>query len=204
MIEPEPVSIAAVELRSVPAGLAVLDALVKEAVVRIRHAGDIDPGRWLILFDGPLADIEVALERAIAVGGDDLLESLLLPAAHASLRAALGGEIVATSGIAAQEGSLGALECHTVLATIAAADRALKAADVTLLRLRLATHIAGTGHAVVVGDHDAVDAALSAARSDAEVGVEVRTRLIARAAHETVAAAGQRTAASRGLMPFDP
>lgn len=203
MILSDPESIAALELRSVPAGLAVLDAVVKEATVRVRHAGDIDPGRWLIVFDGPLADVEVALAKGTEAGGDDLLETLLLPAAHVTLRAALQGNFASPSKTAAAEQALGAIECHTVLATLAATDRALKAAEVGLLRLRLATHVGGTGHAVFAGEQFDVEAALEAARDGAESGVAVSTRLVARAALETVRAAAQRQAGAQPLRPLD-
>ncbi len=185
-----------------PAGLAVLDALIKAAHVHIRMASDIDPGRWLIIFDGPLGDVEEALAKGVEVGGADLLESLLLPAAHAALRAALRGDLVASTPFGAAEATLGALECHTVLATLAATDRALKAAEVSLLRLRLATHLGGSGHAVVAGEQSDVEAALAAAVEDAAPGVEVRTRAIARAAIETVAAAAQKTVGASMIRPF--
>lgn len=203
MILTDPESIAALELRSVPAGLAVLDALVKEATVRIRHAGDIDPGRWLIVFDGPLAEVEAALARGVEIGDVDLLETLMLPAAHVSLRGALRGLFASPAKTAASELSLGAIECHTVLATLAAADRALKAAEVGLLRLRLATHVGGSGHAVVTGEQFDVEAALEAAREGAETGVLVQTRLVARAAIETVRAAAQRSTGDQPLRPLD-
>lgn len=203
MTEVGPDSIAALELRSVPAGLAVLDALVKEAVVRVRHAGDIDPGRWLIVFDGPLADVEAGLARGVDVAGADLLESLLLPAAHPALRGALRGVYAAAAPAAQAECALGALECHTVLATLAAVDRALKGGETTLLRLRLATHVGGSGHAVLAGEQTDVEAALEAAGTGAEAGVRVETRLVPRAAPETVAAAAQRPAGAHALSPLN-
>jgi microcompartment protein CcmL/EutN len=186
----------------VPAGLAVLDALIKAADVHIRMASDIDPGRWLIIFDGPLGDVEEALSKGVEVGGVDLLESLILPAAHEALRAALRGEVAGSAPFAASEATLGALECHTVLGTLAATDRALKAAEVSLLRLRLATHLGGSGHAVLAGEQSDVEAALAAAIDDAAPGVEVRTRAIARAAVETFAAAAQRSPGASMIRPF--
>ncbi len=186
-----------------PAGLFALDALVKAAHVNVRFAGDVDPGRWLIVIDGELGEVEVALEKGIEAGADDLLETLLLPAAHGALRAALRGDLTPPEPLAAAEATLGALECHTLIATLAATDRALKAAQVHLLRLRLATHLNGAGHAVLAGDHADVLAALQAAQAGAAANVEVRVRAIPRAAGETAAAAAQRPGRGRSLRPLE-
>ncbi len=196
-------TLAALELRSLPAGLAVLDALVKEVEVSLRFAGDVDPSRFLLVFEGDLASVEVGLERAIEVGGGDVLESLLLPRAHAALRGALAGQLTAPAGPAGEEQAIGVLQCHTIIATLAATDRALKSAEVALLRLRLATELAGQGHAVVCGEQYDVEAALEAASREAGAGVVVETRLIPRAAVETFTAAGQRPLGHRALRPLE-
>jgi len=196
-------TIAAIELRTVPSGLATLDGLVKQARVRIRFAGDIDPSRFLVVFDGPLGDVEEALDRAIEIGAGDTLETLLLPRAHPRLRAGLSGELTPIEGPANDEWTLGALQCHTVISTLAAVDRALKAADVVLLRLRVATDLAGQGHAVLAGEQFETEAALYAARETADTGVAVETRLIPRAAAQTFVAAGQRRLGPHRIKPLD-
>ena len=200
----QPDTIAALELRSVPSGLFALDALVKEAEVGVRFAGDIDPSRFLIVLDGALANVEVALQRAIDVAGDDLLETLLLPRAHGLLIAALNGHLQAPESPAQRELTIGVLQCHTVIATLAATDRALKAAQTSLLRLRLATELAGQGHAVLCGEQFDVQEALTAAATTDNPGVEVSTRLIPRAASQTFLAAAQRAPGPRPLTPLDP
>ncbi len=201
---PDHETIAALQLRSVPAGLFALDALVKEAQVRIRFAGDVDPSRYLIVMDGDLANVEVGLARAAEAAGSDVLETLLLANAHHLLRAGLAGTLAPVAVPSAQEATIGVLQCHTVLGTIAAVDRALKAADVELVRLRIATHLAGHGHAVVCGEQFDVQEALLAAENTMQNGVVVDTRLIPRAALETFLAAAQRAPGPRPLAPLDP
>lgn len=185
-----------------PAGLCALDTLVKEAEVTVYFAGDIDPGRFLIVFGGDLAGSETALARATLDAGRDVVESLLLPFAHARLRAALVGEL---SSEAATEGlSLGILQCHSPTSILAAVDRALKAAEVSVVRLRFASELAGQGHCVLCGDQHDVEAALSAAETGAPAGVVVRSRRIARPAPEVYAAAAQREPCPRRLRPLEP
>ncbi|HAN32327.1 MAG TPA: hypothetical protein DCQ06_12090, partial [Myxococcales bacterium] len=78
-----------------------------------------------------------------------------------------------------------------------------KAADVALLRLRLATDLAGQGHAVITGEHFDVEAGLQAATQDAGAGVAIETRLIARAASLTFDAAAQRPYSRRKIRPLE-
>lgn len=196
-------TLAGIELRTIPSGLVALDALVKEAEVDVRFAGDIDPSHFLIVFEGALANVEAALQRAIAVGASDTLETLLLPRAHGRLGAATSGEFAPPGPPAKDESAVGVMQSHTVLGIIAATDRALKAAEVDLLRLRFATELAGQGHAVIAGAHFDVAAALEAAAEHAG-GALIETRIIPRAARETFAAAAQRQSGPRALRSLEP
>ena len=197
-------TLAGIELRSVPSGLIALDALVKQAEVCVRFAGDIDPSHFLVIFDGPLADVEMALERAVETAGADALETLLLPRAHAALLDAVAGRLASVDGPRDAEHAIGALQCHTVLGIVAAVDRALKVAEVHLLRLRMATDLAGQGHAVVAGEQFDVEAALAAASEGAPAGVRLEVRLIPRAAAKVSAAAAQRAPGPHGLRSLQP
>ncbi len=196
--------LAGLDLQHLPAGLAALDAVCKEATVDVLFAGDIDPGRFLIVLSGELADVEVALHKGIVDAAESLLESLLLPQAHARLHAGLRGQLADPQQILNDEQALGTLHAHTPLSLLAAVDRALKVADVTLLRLRFASELAGQGHAVLAGEQFDVEAALLAAQSGLPQGVTLQTRLIARPAPEVVAAAVQRPVGARALRPLQP
>lgn len=197
-------TLAAIELVSVPAGLVALDALVKEAPVELVFAGDIDPGRFLVVFGGDVASCEAALQRAALESAGEVTETLLLPQAHERLRAALHGQMSGADEAADRQDALGILQCHTPIATIAAVDRALKAADTQLMRLRFATELAGQGHAVLSGDQHDVEASLQAAAEGAASGVVVLARRIARPAFEVYAAAAQRRAPHRALSALEP
>lgn len=194
--------VAALEVVDVPSGLCALDALVKQAEVSVVFAGDIDPGRYLIVFGGDLGSCEAALHCGIEVAGRDVVATLLLPQAHPRLRMALHGDLADLDpelGMA-----LGIVQCHTPTTTLASLDRALKSAETVVVRLRFASELAGQGHWVVAGEQHDIEAALQAAQADAPAGVVVRTRLIARPAPETYAAAAQRSAGDRSLRPLDP
>ena len=196
--------LAGLDLLHVPAGLWTLDALCKQAHVQVLFAGDIDPGRFLIVLAGDLADVDMALQRGIAAAGETLVESLLLPHAHEALLAALLGTFDDPQRILTAEDALGTLHVHTPLTLLAVLDRALKAADVGLLRVRLASELAGQAHAVLAGAQFDVEAAILAAQSGLPSGVVLQSRLIPRPAPEVVAAACQRAPGARTLRALEP
>ena len=186
MPQPWSPAIAGIELRTVPAGLVVLDALVKEAWVTIRYGGDIDPSHFLVLFDGALGDVESALSRALDVAGGDALETLLLPQAHDHLRAALAGRFVTAAEALGHEWALGSLQCHSVLGTLAAADRALKAAETALLRLRLASELGGQGHIVLVGEQFNIKTTLKITITNTNINITITNQIVPRPAEATL------------------
>jgi microcompartment protein CcmL/EutN len=180
-IDPLSPSVAGLELADIPAGFVALDAMAKDASVRVAFASEVEPSRFLVLVDGPLGDVEAALDAGIRAAGADALESLLLPAAEDALRDALQGTCAATP--TDPDGPIDALlilQADAILATLAAVDRALKTAPLGLLRLRLATHLHGQGHALFAGALADVQAgAEAAARTDPGTPA-VRTRIVAR------------------------
>ena len=84
-----PEALALLELRSLARGLRSLDALVKKAPVEVLEANLIEPGRFLILIAGGVAEVEVSLEAALATADDDIVDQMLLADAHPELLAGL-------------------------------------------------------------------------------------------------------------------
>lgn len=169
-------ALALLELRSVARGYRVLDALVKEAPVSVLEANLIEPGKFLILTGGGVAEIEAAHRVGREVAAEDLADALILPFAHAALWGGLAGaerrEDLDTVGV---------VEGSSIAGVLAACDTALKNADVGLCGLRIATGLGGKGFFVVHGSQDAVDAAvIYSAEVLAARGCQVREERIAR------------------------
>ena len=138
-------ALALVEIDSVARGLSALDALVKKAPVEVLEANLIEPGRFLILFAGGVAEVDESLR-------DD-------PAIVAGLR----GRMVLKG--ADDLDSLGVVEGRRVAGTLEAADRSLKDADVTLAGVRVSGGLGGRAYYVVFGAQHDVEAALDAGAS---------------------------------------
>lgn len=151
-------ALALVELDSVARGYRVLDALAKRSPVAVLEANLVEPGHFLILFAGGVAEVEEAMDAARLLAADALRDQVLLPYVHPSLLPGLAGTTVVGT-----PDCLGVVEGRAVASTLEACDRALKDADVGLCGLRLTPALGGRAFFVVQGLQHDVEAALEAA-----------------------------------------
>lgn len=150
-----PPAIVLLEFSSIAVGIQTGDAMVKRALLETLHAGTVQPGKYLVLAGGQVAEVEEALEAGRAVGGAALLDEIFLPEVHRDVVRALTG--VRMPG---NDDALGVIETRGVPATIAAADAAVKGARVTLATIRLADGLGGKAYALVAGELSDVEAAV--------------------------------------------
>jgi microcompartment protein CcmL/EutN len=154
-----------VEVTGIARGMVVSDAMVKRASVRLLRSHPIDPGKYMILFDGEVAEVEEAMTAAIDAAGDMLLDQLLLANAHEALSPAILGQ-----GKAAVPQAVGVVETHTLSGAVLGLDAALKAAQVAVMEIRLGSGLAGKGFFVVTGALHDVEAGTEAAMDVAGEG----------------------------------
>jgi len=164
-------ALALLEFSSLAAGIEAGDAMVKRAPVEQLLAGTIQPGYYLTLVIGEVADVEEAVAAGRLASGAYLRDQLLLPNVHPGIVAALRG--ARATGTAE---ALGIIETTTVAAAIRAADAGLKGAEVALNQLRLGDGLGGKGLALFVGLVSDVEAAV-AIGSEA-VGVQLLRRAV--------------------------
>lgn len=160
-------AIGLLEFDSITAGIVAGDAMVKAAPVSALYAGTVHPGRYLVLVGGDTASVEIALENAPAVG---VVDSLLLADAHPSVIAAI---TTLDEGATVDNDALGIIETATAATAIVAADAGVKAADVTLLALRLADDLGGKGYCLFSGLVADVEAAVEAAVATTQHGEQL-------------------------------
>jgi microcompartment protein CcmL/EutN len=151
-IEP---ALALLEFSSIAAGVMAGDAMVKRATLTAVHAGTVQPGRFLVLIGGEVAEVEEALKAGLASAPDVLNDHIFLPGVHADVVRALSGGRALENGDA-----LGIIETRNVPAAIHAADRGVKGAQVTLQEIRLADGLGGKGIVFFSGRISDVEAAL--------------------------------------------
>jgi bacterial microcompartment shell protein len=153
-------AIAVLELESIATGLLAGDAMVKASPLGSIYAGTIHPGRYVIVVSGDTASVEIAIETGVAIAGDQLTDSVLLPDVHPAVVEAIvsGAELAACDGDA-----LGVVETTTIAAVVDAADAGVKAARVSLPAVKLADGLGGKGYALFSGEVAEVEAAVAAA-----------------------------------------
>ncbi len=148
-----------IELDSIARGYKALDALVKKSPVRVLEANLVEPGKFLLLFCGNVAEVDEAYQEGCSTGGDAVVDRLLLPMVHEDVVAGLAGQL----GRAIAPDTIGVVEATSVAATLHACDRALKDAGVLLAGLRITPGLGGRGYFVLYGVQHDVEAALEVA-----------------------------------------
>jgi microcompartment protein CcmL/EutN len=161
MIEP---ALALVEFSSIAAGIQAADAMVKRAPIDVIKTGTVQPGKYLVLIGGMVADVEESVAAGRDVGAAAVVDYILLPQVHPEVVEAIGG-----GRVPKVTDSLGVIETTTVAASIHAADAGIKGAEVRLVEVRLADGLGGKGIVLYSGLVADVEAAV-------EIGVSVLER----------------------------
>jgi len=161
MIQP---ALALLEFSSIAAGIQAADAMVKRAPIAVIKAGTVQPGKYLVLIGGEVADVEESLAAGREVGGQAAVDFVYLPQVHPEVVEAIGG-----GRVPQVTDALGVVETSTVAAAIHAADAGIKGAEVRLVEVRLADGLGGKGIVLFSGLVADVEAAV-------EIGVRVLER----------------------------
>lgn len=157
-------AIGMVELNSIAKGIETCDYMVKAAQVELIRSSTVCPGKYLILIAGDTGDVRASMKEGKKRGGECVVDTLLLPNVHPQLIPAIS---MATPTPAL--GAVGVLEFYSVASAITAADVAAKAANITLIEVRIGYAIGGKGYVTLTGDVGAVRAAVAAASRDAQL-----------------------------------
>lgn len=157
-------AIGMVELNSIAKGIETCDYMVKAAQVELIRSSTVCPGKYLILIAGDTGDVRAAMKEGESRGGECVVDTLLLPNVHPQLIPAIS---MATQ--TPPLGAVGVLEFYSVASAITAADIAAKAANITLIEVRIGYAIGGKGYVTLTGDVGAVRAAVAAATRDVQL-----------------------------------
>ena len=170
-------AIAAVEFNSISRGYRTLDEMIKEATIEVLEATVICPGKYTIVIGGDVGSVTSSYHRGVDVGEQYVVDQLLLSYADEQLIPAIN----ATNEVGEIE-ALGIAEFFSVTSGILSADAACKAAEVTLIEVRLARGMAGKSFFTLCGTLESVEAAIAAAEEIAarNSGFLLRTDIIPR------------------------
>ena len=169
-----------VEFNSVAAGIHSCDEMVKIAPVELIDARPICPGKYVAVVGGEVAPVESSVAKGLEIGTDSVVDSLIIPNIHEQVFPAILGTS-AQSGIE----TLGVIETFSVATGIIAGDVAAKAAEISLIEIRLARGLGGKSFVTLTGFIADVEAAVAAgAKAIAETGFLVREVVIPNPRHD--------------------
>ena len=118
----------------------------------------------MILIAGDTGDVKASMAEGIKRGGECVVDTLTLPNVHPQVIQA-----ISMTTQVEKPGAVGVLEFYSVASAITAADVAAKAANITLIEVRIGYAIGGKGYVTLTGDVGAVRAAVAAAEREAEL-----------------------------------
>ncbi len=170
-----------IEFSSIAKGIMTCDFMVKKAPVELLEATPICPGKYSVVIGGLVAPVESSMEVGLQVGAEHVVDHLLIPNIHKGVFPAIRGTTEVKKVL-----SLGVIETFSIASCIVAADAAAKAADITLIEIRLARGLGGKAFVTLTGELYSVEAALGAATAvTGESGMLTMTTIIA-APHESL------------------
>ncbi|MDO5115003.1 MAG: BMC domain-containing protein [Synergistaceae bacterium] len=159
-------AIAMIELSSIAAGINTADVMAKAANVELIHASSVCPGKYIAIVHGGVGAARAAMKEGMAAAAEYVVDSLLIPNIDPQICPAI---MMTTRPDPI--GAVGVLEYFSVAAAIMAADVAVKAANVTLIEIRIGFAIGGKGFVTLTGDVGSVRAAVAAASLEEELFV---------------------------------
>ena len=166
------------KLASIAVGIETTDALSKEAAVDVVEARSVSPGKFLILFTGPVEEVTSALRRGLEIGADFLIDRLFIPNLEPTLYRLIRGDREPMQPAVGELHAVGLIETLSVASTIRAADIAAKTASMSLVTLELAKGIGGKSWVAMTGDVAVVEAAVEAGSADAEAAGLLVARVV--------------------------
>jgi len=157
-------SLGMIEVISIPMGIEAGDAMMKAAAVELVTAQSVCAGKYIVIVTGDVAAVNSAVKAGKETAGMKLIDSLVIPNVHEQVPTAISActEIKTMSAV-------GAFETYSLCAAIVAADEAVKAADITLIEIRLGRGLGGKSFVTMTGEVAAVKASIATVRGIKEV-----------------------------------
>jgi microcompartment protein CcmL/EutN len=146
-----------VETKTIASGVKLADEMLKMADVKLVRASTICSGRYLIFVSGKQADVEMAVGHARLT--NRLTGNFVISGVSPELVSVLKKRLPIKT-----EQAIGLVESSTVSAGIAAADVAVKSADISLIRLVTGLGICGKSYFIFSGELAAVEEANNMAK----------------------------------------
>lgn len=169
-------TIGVLETRGIARGAACADAMLKAADVSLIRCGTVCPGKHVAMIEGDVSAVDAAIEAGVSAAASALMGRCVLARVDEAV-----AEAIRSRRVPHEPDSMAVVEFTGVAGAVRGADAAVKAADVDLVRLRLANGIGGKAYFVIAGEVSAVSAAAEAgAHAGSESGRYIDSVVIPR------------------------
>lgn len=150
-------AIGMVEFISMAKGIEACDAMLKVAPVEVIEAHPVCSGKYFVLVTGDVDAVQTSVREGRDLGGHFVVDSFIIPNVDPQIYPALKSAVDIP-----QLKAMGVIETFNAASCIVAADTAAKAAQVTLLEIRLCMGMGGKALVTLTGDVSAVGASVRA------------------------------------------
>lgn len=157
-------AIGVLETNSISEGIEVADLMLKAGSVELLESKPVCPGKYMSIIYGDVESVRNSITLGREKAKSFYVDEVIIPNIHPMV-------IKAIAGIPDpyEFGAIGVIEFFSIAGAIYAADAAVKAANVSIVNMRLGIAIGGKSSVTLTGDVGAIEAATEAGK---EVGVE--------------------------------
>jgi len=166
-------AIGMIETLSIAKGMVACDTMAKKAPVSVLQAHSICPGKFLIIINGEVSEVEESMMVGENSADHYLVDKLFLP--HVDPQ--VGPAITRTNHIETIK-SVGIIETFTAASIIYAADAAAKCTSIKLIDIRIANGLGGKSYLTLTGELYEVEATIKAGVEKIDTGLLVQTEII--------------------------
>lgn len=157
-------SLGMIELVSIPIGIQAGDAMLKAAEVSLVTAQPVCAGKYIVIVTGEVSAVNASVAAGREAAGMKLINEIVIPNVHDQVPQAINGCTDVD-----EMGAVGAVETYSLCSAIIAADEAVKAAQVTLIEIRLGRGLGGKSYITLAGEVAAVESAIRTVQGLSEV-----------------------------------
>jgi microcompartment protein CcmL/EutN len=170
-------SIAMIEFTKIAVGIQTADIMLDAADIELLETKYICPGKFSVMISGSVSSVKSALSAGLERSEREkaVIGSLMIPNISEEVMA-----MIEHRGSIDKEkiDNLGILEYSNVVSGIKAADIVIKAAEVSLVKLRLAMALGGKSVVIFTGNTESCRLALNAAESQLSTKLLISKSLI--------------------------
>jgi microcompartment protein CcmL/EutN len=152
-------TIGLLELKRIASGIEASNQMIKAANVKLLLARYMCPGKYIVLIAGDVSAVKSSINAGVKVAKKDLIKEIIIPKISKDLIDLIQNQKSKTEKINA----LGILEYSSIASGIIAADAAVKASEIELLKVVLGMSIGGKSLIIFTGSIEACRQGLNAA-----------------------------------------